>query len=72
MYSGSDIQDWWSQPKNNSLSGGQIAGIVVSRYASGLRSVLTTRLEVWPVRHLLVAVFGSLFDEDRDQTGLLD
>lgn len=29
--SGSDIQDWWSLPRDNSLSGGQIAGIVVSR-----------------------------------------
>jgi len=72
MNSGSDIQDWWSQSKDNSLSGGQIAGIVVSNHASGLGSVLTSRLEVSPVRHSSVVSFGSSFDEERDPTGLLD
>jgi hypothetical protein len=37
--SGADIQDWWSLPKDNSLSGGQIAGIVVSRFVRLLESV---------------------------------
>lgn len=30
MLSDAEIQDWWSAPKDDSLSGGQIAGIVVS------------------------------------------
>ena len=29
MLSDAEIEDWWSAPKDDSLSGGQIAGIVV-------------------------------------------
>jgi len=72
MNSESEIQDWWSQPKDKSLSGGQIAGIVVSRHASVLGSVLTSRSVVSPVRHSSVVSFGSSCDEEKDQTGLLD
>ena len=72
MDSGSDIQDWWSLPKDNSLSGGQIAGIVVSRFAPSMRSVLTSRLGVSPVQRSSVVSSGSSFDEERDQPGILD
>ena len=71
MESGSDIQDWWSLPKDNSLSGGQIAGIVV-RFAPSMRSVLTARLGVSPVQHSSVVSSGSSFDEERDKPGILD
>jgi hypothetical protein len=70
--SGADIKDWWAPPKDNSLSGGQIAGIVVSTILSLSRSALTDRSEVSQVLRLSVDLSGTLYDEETDPLGVPD